>query len=155
MKLIKIRHTAPVWEETLFEVEVTDDQAADLLGDDPDYEFRDVLINQAVMNGTATIQVTTGIDSMDADFEVTEVEYTPPYTQEQFDEAVVFLTSLVGKAPKEISAMITAFLTDVGIKTPRSYSKLNVLITACRTIRAAPGMSKVMDALKTSLIENE
>ena len=73
MKRIKIKHTAPVWEETLFEVEVTDEQAENLLGDDPDYEFRDVLINQAVIDGTATIQVTMGIDSMDADVEVTSV----------------------------------------------------------------------------------
>jgi len=105
MKTIKIRHTAPVWEETLLEVEVTDEQAANLLGDAPDYEFRDVLINQAVIDGTATIQVTTGIDSMDADYEA--------YTQEEFDDAVVFLTSLTSKTQAEIKAMLTTYLTDV------------------------------------------
>jgi len=112
MKTIKIRHTAPVWEETLLEVEVTDEQAANLLGDAPDYEFRDVLINQAVIDGTATIQVTTGIDSMDADYEVTEVR-SRPYTQEEFDDAVVFLTSLTSKTQAEIKAMLTTYLTDV------------------------------------------
>ena len=70
-KTIRIRHTAPVWEETLLEVEVTDEQAESLLGDDPDYELIDALLNAGIMDDSATIQVTVGIDSMDADIEVT------------------------------------------------------------------------------------
>jgi hypothetical protein len=71
MKYIKIRHTAPVWEETLLEVEVTDEQAANLLGDERDCELLDKIIMQAIADGVATVQVTVGIDSMDSDIEVT------------------------------------------------------------------------------------
>ena len=80
---------------------------------------------------------------------------TLAYSQEEFDGAIVFLTSLRDKAQDEIKAMLAAFLTDdTSIKTPRSYSKLNCLCAAARSIRAAPGMSEVFNALKESLLED-
>jgi len=83
-----------------------------------------------------------------------EVESAPFYSQEDFDAAIMFLTSLTDKGPKQIRALLGAFLTDESITTPRSYTKLNCLTAACRTIRAAPGMSKVFNALKESLLED-
>ena len=73
MPQIRIRHTAPVWEETLVTVEVTDEQYARLTGDDVDYELADELLNAAVLADEATIQVTQGIDSMDSDLDIEEV----------------------------------------------------------------------------------
>ena len=73
MPQIRIRHTAPVWEETLVTVEVTDEQYARRTGDDVDYELADELLNAAVLADEATIQVTQGIDSMDSDLDIEEV----------------------------------------------------------------------------------
>jgi hypothetical protein len=67
---ITIRHTAPVWEETLVTLEVTQEQHDRLVGEDTDYELADELLNAAIMTDAATIQVTGGIDSMDADWEI-------------------------------------------------------------------------------------
>jgi hypothetical protein len=70
MPQVTIRHTAPVWEETLVTVEVTEEHYSRLVGDDTDYELVDELLTAAVLADEATIQVTTGIDSMDADYEI-------------------------------------------------------------------------------------
>ena len=50
--------------------------------------------------------------------------------------------------------MIDDYVKDVGITTPRAYSKFSVLTSMARELRAAPGMSIVLDALKTHLMEN-
>lgn len=70
MPIIKIRHTAPVWEETLAEIEVTQEEFDRLTGDDTDYELADSLLQKAILADEATIEVTSGIDGMDADFEI-------------------------------------------------------------------------------------
>lgn len=70
MPRFKIKHTAPVWEETFIEVEVTEEEAERIR--DRDMDLIDDLLNNAVLNDQATIQVAGGIDSLDADYDIEE-----------------------------------------------------------------------------------
>ena len=70
MRRVKIRHTAPVWEETLAEVEVTQEEFDRLTGANTDYGLADRLLTAAIMADDTTIQVTGGIDGMDADWQI-------------------------------------------------------------------------------------
>lgn len=81
-------------------------------------------------------------------------EEKSPYSPEDLLVATGFLHSLKGKTVEEMQTMIDDYVKDVGITTPRSYSKFSVLTAMARELRAAPGMSTVLDALKTHLMEN-
>jgi len=162
MRRIKIRHTSPVWEETLVEAVLGDEHAQNLLGDDRDMELVDVLLNRAVFDGTATVQVTVGIDSMDADYEITDLgevvhgESPPsPYAPEDLIAGTVFLLSLKGKSHEEVRKALDEHLKDSGFTTPRSYSKLHVLVVIVRQLRGDPGMDTIFFALKESFLEDE
>lgn len=71
MPRFKIKHTAPVWEETFIEVEVTEEQAKRLR--ETDYELVDDLISDAILSDSASVQIVGGIESMDADYDIEEV----------------------------------------------------------------------------------
>ena len=77
-----------------------------------------------------------------------------PYSPEDLLAATAFLHSMKGMTVDDMQPMIDDYVKDVGITTPRSYSKFSVLTAMARELRAKPGMSTVLDALKTHLMEN-
>lgn len=71
MKHIRIRHNVPVWEQTFLVVELDDDEADIILSGDQ--EAVDALLIAGIESGKATVQVTGQIESMDGDYEITEL----------------------------------------------------------------------------------
>lgn len=70
--MFRIRHTAPVWEETLLYVDAPNKEWVE--------ENYERLLEEGIASDEATIQVTTGIEGVDSDVEVEAVGSTPEPT---------------------------------------------------------------------------